>query len=126
MFNQQVELIGLGDSAKNGLRGIARGFQPSNGRRAVYLYDEKRQISVKPENIKLVDTSIEVNEGNLCDLQCRLGTVSLLETIPTNRADVAKFLVQLGASIDVEDLDGVSARSMALAALRRWCHPLPR
>jgi hypothetical protein len=118
MFNQEVELTGLKDSAKNGLRGIARGFNCSNGRRVVHLCDEGTELAIKPENIKLVTGDPTNNNGSerkLCDLQCRLGTVSLLETTPANRGDVAEFLINtLGASIDIEDLDGVSGRSMAM------------
>jgi hypothetical protein len=125
LFNQEVELAGLtGNTSMNGLRGIARGYHYSTGRRAVYLHDQGKQVSVKPENVKLVDPSTESNERKLCDLQCRLGTVSLLETIPSNRADVAEFLVnQLGASIDIQDLDDVSARSMAMMGIAELVSP---
>jgi len=125
LFNQEVELAGLtGNTSMNGLRGIARGYHYSTGRRAVYLHGQGKQVSVKPENVKLVDPSTDSNERKLCDLQCRLGTVSLLETIPSNRADVAEFLVnQLGASIDIQDLDDVSARSMAMMGIAELVSP---
>jgi len=127
LFGRQVELTGLrGNPAMNGKRGIARGYHSTSKRRAVYLFADTKQIAVKPENLKLVvegdgageedaDAAIRNGKRNLCNLQCRLGTVSLHETIPCDRKDVAEFLIyKLGADIDIADCDGTTARSMAM------------
>jgi hypothetical protein len=120
LFGKEVELCGLKTQAMNGKRGIARGYQCKIGRRAVFVYDENRLIAFKPENIKLVngqgeDDEIIRSKRILCNLQCRLGAVSLQETVMGNRKDVAQFLIhELGADIDIADRDGCSPKSMAM------------
>jgi hypothetical protein len=117
LFDQEVELTGLTDESKNGLRGFARGFKSSSGRRAVFLCDQGKQVAVKPENIKLVgsSTSTKLDERNLCDVQCRLGMTSIMETAMSDRGDVAEFLgKQMGASLDIKDCDGMDARTMSM------------
>lgn len=117
LFNKEVELFGLKNAAKNGARGVARGYICESGRRSVFLIDDKSCIAVKPGNLRLHTRPITDIQPvpRLCDIPCRLGATSLLETIQSNREDVAKFLTSdLGASIDIKDNDEVSARSMAV------------
>jgi hypothetical protein len=117
-FGKDVELYGLSNESMNGTRGIARGYIAGTGRRAVYVLDQKKEMAIKPGNIRLVGA--QQNESseprpNLCDIQDRLGGVSLLEVFMTNRADVAEFLLDKhNARIDVADWDGFSPKSMAL------------
>ena len=59
LFGQQVQLFGLKNVTMNGKRGVARGFQWDTKRRAVYLFDDNKEMAVKPENIKLVVDDIE-------------------------------------------------------------------
>jgi hypothetical protein len=118
LFDQEVELTDLTDESKNGSRGFARGFQSACGRRAVFLCDEGKQVAIKPKNIKLIggSTSTTFAKRNLCDVQCRLGVTSIMETAMSNRVDVAEFLGnKMGASLDIKDCDGMDARTMAMS-----------
>jgi hypothetical protein len=54
LFGKEVEMFGLSSGAMNGMRGIGRGFVEENNRRAVFLLDSKKEVAVKPENIRLV------------------------------------------------------------------------
>lgn len=116
-FGKEVELFGLKNESMNGKRGIGRGFHTDTGRRSVYIFDEKNQVAVKPENIRLCR-----KEGNsqtpipLYDVQDRLGSVCLQEVLMANRLDVAKFLLEKHtASIDIEDYDGFSPKKMVFS-----------
>jgi hypothetical protein len=117
LFGKEVELHGLSNESMNGKRGIARGYIADRGRRAVYVLDERKEMAIKPDNIRLVGAQNEVEpRPKLCDVQDRLGSVSLLEVFMTGREDVAKFLLdQHDARIDVADFDGCSPKSMALS-----------
>lgn len=110
LFNNEVELVGLKNETMNGKLGVARGIDTATGRRAVYVCDEKKQIAVKPENIRLHNAQQSVSERpKLCDVQDRLGAVSLIELMMTNRGDVVKFLLnEHNARIDIADSDGCS------------------
>eukprot|EP00978_Attheya_sp_CCMP212_P003707 scaffold7843_cov47-Attheya_sp.AAC.2 len=120
LFGKQVQLYGLRNESMNGKIGTAKGYIAGTpGRRAVYLLEEKKEMAIKPGNICLIGGSRPQNEAeprpNLCDIQDRLGSVSLLEVFMTNRPDVAKFLLDKhNASIDVADWDGFSPKSMAV------------
>ena len=110
LYDQEVELHSLSSESMNGMRGIGRGFVEETNRRAVYLFDRKKEVAVKPENIRLVDThstSQPPKKTPLVDIQDRLGSVALHEVVMSNRVDVAKFLLtEHGASYDVIELDG--------------------
>jgi hypothetical protein len=116
LFGKDVELYGLSNETMNGKRGIARGYIAGTGRRAVYLLDQKKEMAIKPGNIRLIEAQNRVEpRPNLCDIQDRLGSVSLLEVFMTSRSDVAEFLLDKhNARIDVADWDGFSPKSMAL------------
>jgi hypothetical protein len=116
LFGKNVELYGLSNESMNGSPGIARGYIAGTGRRAVYLLDQNKEMAIKPGNIRLIDAPNEAEpRPNLCDIQDRLGCVSLLEVLMTNRADVAEFLLDKhDARIDIADWDGYSPKSMAL------------
>ena len=126
-FGKKVILKGLDDETMNGKEGIARGYEWSSKCRLVYLLDDDKQISVKPENIELVDQNDGTNkmdQRNLCNIQCRLGVVSLQETIIGDREDVAKFLIhKLDAAIDIADWDGFSPKSLCMTSLTEIYSP---
>ena len=135
LFGKLVELTGLKNEAMNGKRGIAGGYVWETKRRTVYVFDDDKQISVKPENIKTVPEGVEEQDYNdeaafrkkriLCNIQCRLGTVSLQETVMGNRLDVAKFLLdKLGADIDIADWDGFSPKSMSMNTFTELVTPV--
>jgi hypothetical protein len=77
-LNQEVELHSLKNTAMNGKIGIARGFNVDNGRRVVYLTGEDTPVGIKPEHLKLANNKSSKIFPNLCDVQDRLGGVSLL------------------------------------------------
>ena len=114
LFGKEVELFGLKNKTMIGKRGIALGFDAETGRRAVYLFDDKKQIALKPEHTRLSNKEEAPSLPRLCDVQDRLGGVSLIEVVMGNRDDVATFLLDKhNARIDVADSDGVSPQSMA-------------
>jgi len=114
-FGKEVELHSLKNQDMNGKRGIAKGFV--DGRRAVYIYDHQKIVAVKPENLKLIDSNdIEAERPKLCDIQDRLGQVSMLELIISyKRVDVAKHLLKKhDARVDIADWDGYSPKSLTM------------
>lgn len=125
-FGREVVLRDMDDSAYNGMRGLAAGYQAETGRRIVYLFGRKSEIAVMNRNIRLVlDPSKRrkvimmnppKNTFNLCDAQNRLGRVCLAELFDSNRVDVAKFLMHKHeASIDIPDWNGETLRFLSLA-----------
>jgi len=115
LFGKEVVLQGLNKASLNGKRGIAHGFVTESGRRVIYLIDQEKELSIKPENITLGDGSAVESPTKLCDIQDRLGGTALLEVFLSDRVDVGKFLIEeLGASVDIRDSDGCSAKSLAL------------
>ena len=119
MFGKHVELHKLNTKKMNGLIGVAGGFDPDSDRRAVYLIEKKKEVWVKPDNIRLVNSSISEDiEGckpgkMLLDVQDRMLSVSLHEVLINDREDVAQFLIKKhGTSIHTEDMDGLSPMSM--------------
>ena len=118
LFGKEVELHSLQKEDMNGLRGICRGYSVATGRRSVYVFDEKKAVAIKPENLRLVgadDADVDSTRPKLCDVPDRLGGVALLEVYMQGRVDVAKILLdEHHASIDVADVDNCSPRSMAL------------
>jgi hypothetical protein len=75
-YSKDVELHGLKTVEMNGKKGVGGGFDVKQGRRSVYLLDERREIWVKPENIRLLPPEVAPEETpNLGDLKDRLGTV---------------------------------------------------
>lgn len=117
-YGKDVELHGLKKVEMNGCLGVVGGYDPDTQRRAVYLTDAEREVWVKPVNIRLVQSREDTDQRNekpiLCDVQDRLGSISLLEVIMFDRVDVAKFLLEKHqTSIYIKDLDGVSASKMS-------------
>lgn len=120
----------------NGKRGIAGGYQCAANRRVVHLLDEDSQIAVKPKNIRLMAEERTQKEDHvdnesalqkqraLCNIQCRIGAVSLHEAILSSRLDVAQFLIKLGADIDIADCDGNSPRYMAMDCIAEMASPV--
>jgi hypothetical protein len=49
LFIKEVELTGLTDTTKNGLRGLVRGYVANSGIGVMYLLDTKRKVSIKSE-----------------------------------------------------------------------------
>lgn len=81
----------------------------------MYLIDDERELSVKPENVALADGTIVDPPRSLCDLQDRLGGTALLEVFMSNRVHIGKFLLdELHADPSVADWDGYSPESMSM------------
>jgi len=115
LFGKEVILQGLNSAELNGKRGIARGFVVQSGRRVVYLIDDERELSVKPENIALADGTTVDPPRKLCDVQDRLGGTALLEVFMSNRVHIGKFLLEeLQADPSVADWDGYSPEVMCM------------
>lgn len=127
LHGQDVELFGLKSADMNGTKGVAGGFDPDSGRRAVYVPELKKEVWAKPINIRLVvvnetatstttpdDKKEEEEKPMLANVQDRLGSISLHEVVMTDRMDVAELLLKKhNTSIHINDLDGVSALTMA-------------
>lgn len=103
MFGKEVELRGLQKASMNGRRGIARGYIVTTGRRTVYLLDDRRDIAVKPENMRLVGGSKPPRRmRELYNAHDRLGQVPLHWLIGFDQLDVAKHLVlKHNAALDI-------------------------
>jgi hypothetical protein len=113
LFGKECVLHGLKKEDMNGKKCIARGYHVDDGRRVVYLMNEEKEISVKPDNILLANEATPTRKPKLCDVQDRLGGTCLLEVFMSQKTDIAKFLLtECGASIDVADWDGFSPKSM--------------
>ena len=123
MFGKNVELHKLNTKKMNGLVGVAGGYDPHSDRRAVYLIEEKKEVWVKPDNIRLVNSSSSSSSEDiedyckpgkmLLDVQDRMLSVSLHEVLINDREDVVEFLIKKhGTSIHTEDMDGLSPMSM--------------
>lgn len=119
LFGKPVTLAGLTNQSMNGQVGIVLGFDVDTGRRSVSLPNGdgsgRRKVAIKPENLRLVDDS-QSNQPlvRLCDMQDRLGSVSFIEVIMQERVDVARFLIERRARIDIADCDGCSPLSLAM------------
>ncbi len=107
LFGKEVELHSLKAMHMNGLRGIVGGFDPDAGRRVVFLLEEKKEVLIRPVNLRRVDGENEPYQM-LLDVQDRMGSVSLLEVVMQDRTDVAKLLLRHNTSIHTKDMDGMS------------------
>ncbi len=95
----------------NGLKGVVGGYNADTERRGVYLHETKKEVWVKPENIKVKESNKA--EKMLADVQDRMGSVSLHEVVIANRADVAKFLIQKHkTSIHTAEMENVTPATM--------------
>ena len=114
MYGKKVELYGLSKAAMNGKRGICDGYirKDDENRRLVNL--GRRQVVIKVENLKLVNESDEGCKPKLlADVQDRMGCVALHEVMMSDRKDVAEFLLQKGASLDIKELEeSITPREM--------------
>jgi hypothetical protein len=54
LFGNEVELHGLKNESMNGLKGVARGYFSTTGRRAAFLHEKQDRAAVKPAKIRLV------------------------------------------------------------------------
>jgi len=116
-FNQEVELHGLETATMNGKRGIARGYM--DGRRAVYVLADQREVWIKPENLRLVVGDATDTPTNLVDVPDRLGSVVLHELMagkvdPVTKDAVMKLIFVYNARTDIEDNRGVTPKSIIL------------
>eukprot|EP00980_Cylindrotheca_fusiformis_P018393 scaffold6052_cov118-Cylindrotheca_fusiformis.AAC.6 len=118
LCGQDVELFGLNKEEMNGKRGVAGGFNPDAGRRAVYIPSLDKELWAKPSNIRCVDEELERQNKDkpmLADVQDRLGSVSLHEVVMSDRADVAELLLHKHkTSIHTKDLDDISPLKMTM------------
>ena len=123
LYSRDVELHGLNKAEMNGLMGVVGGYDVDTGRRSVYLSEQKREVLIKLENLKLVDenTSSVDTYPPLVNIKDKMGTVALQELVmpesftgvtrPPGISDpavTAAFLLKQGADIYQEDVDGVS------------------
>jgi len=118
LSGREVELFGLKDEAMNGCRGVVGGYLTHNDRRAVYLFTKGNEVAINPINLRPVATIHSTHQElpMLADIPDRMGAVSLAEVIMADRTDVAEFLLMKHhASIDVEDMDGVTPRKMSMS-----------
>jgi hypothetical protein len=105
---------------RNGMRGLAGGYQIATGRRIVFLFGRQSEMAISLRNIRLVNNSDNVNKTmfNLCNVQDRLGQVCLTELCGSKRKDVIKFLLDNHhASIDIEDWTGKTIRQQSFATV---------
>ena len=113
-FGKEVVLRNLAKEEYNGLTATVGGYLVKTKRREVILSNDRGRFSLDP--VKL----FSVNEGgekcivdssrNLINDLDRLSTISLHEVFMSQRVDVAQFLVDRKASIDVGE---VTVRSMS-------------
>eukprot|EP00804_Cyclotella_cryptica_P013918 CCRYP_002436-RA/>CCRYP_002436-RA protein AED:0.29 eAED:0.29 QI:0/-1/0/1/-1/1/1/0/523 len=115
LHGRDIELHGLKTAEMNGKVGVAGGFDCDSGRRSIFLEEEKREVWIKPENVRLIDASeTHPSPVSLQDIQDRFGSVSLHEVVMQDRSDVASFLLQKHhTSIHTTDADGMSPLAMA-------------
>jgi len=116
LFGKEVELHSLKNKDMNGKQGIAKGFMVDTGRRAVYLYDTKAIVGIKPKNLKLLEEDDEDKDRpNLCDVQDRLGAVCLHDLLMGHRIDVTKHLLSKHhPRADIVDCEDFSLKTMSL------------
>jgi hypothetical protein len=99
---------------RNGMCGLAGGYQVDTGRRIVFLFGHKTEVAVYNRNICLSnksDNTCSHKTFNLCDVQDRLGHMCLTELFGSKRKDVIEFLLKKHyASIDVPDWKGQTLR----------------
>lgn len=122
LFGKKVQLCGLKDQEMNGKMGVAKGYVVDTGRREVHLFHERKNVGIKPENLKLIN---EVGSNGargsrdfreLYDIQDRLGYVVLHEITMSKRVDVAKHLLEKHRpNVDIADWEGFSPKIMCLS-----------
>jgi hypothetical protein len=103
---------------RNGMRGLAGGYQADTGRRIVFLFGQKTSVAVLNGNISLATTCgnddlcpPDQAMFNLCNVQDRLGHVCLTEVCGSKRKDVLSYLLDRhDASIDLPDWSGQTIR----------------
>ena len=123
-FGQEVELFGLKNEAMNGKCGIGRGFYHDTRCQSVYLFDDKKQVAVLPENVWFFgEKHTPQKSPNLVDVQDQLGLVCLHGIAMANCLDVGKFLLEKHkAKINIEDCTGFSPERMALSVGKHMSH----
>lgn len=131
VIHQKVRLEGLSKAELNGAKGYCGGFDAREGRFVIYLLREdgtmqKRPIAVKVKNVIITSAGNDECSPNrpLVDCQKRGGATALFKVaLEGTRRDLATFLIQNGASIDIDVRDGVntrmSPRSMATGSMQQ-------
>jgi len=127
LVEKQVEIINAENAKWNGIRGIAGGFLAENNKRIVRIANNKgdgfKEIAVAPSKLRLStdgDGRIIKPFPPLIDVQDRMGSVCMHEIIMSEREDVAQVLfTKFNASIDIEDADGLSPRSMFMGPFKQ-------
>jgi hypothetical protein len=112
----------LKDQEMNGKIGVAKGYVVDSGRREVYLYHTKKNVGIKPENLKLINETDRngpagsMNRPELYDIQDRLGYVVLHEITMSKRVDVANHLLQNHRpNVEIADWEGFTPKIMCLS-----------
>lgn len=86
LFAKRVELFGLNNYDMNGKIGIARGFHVKSGRRAVYLLQDRKEVAVKPQNLRVLGDLQEAPPATkLCDIIDRISCVCLYGVVLHDR-----------------------------------------
>jgi hypothetical protein len=122
---KKVLLDGLSKEEYNGLEGTLGGYVAETERRVFHPDDaDKKQLSVKPENVFLLSrdgkvktciTNRLLRSTNLAEIRDRVGSISFHEVVMSDRNDVAKFLLDRSPNcLDVEDYMGTTSRKTAL------------
>ncbi len=122
MVGKQVDIINAENSEWNGTRGIVGGFLADNNKRILRIANTEgdgcKYIAVATSKLRLiVDAAGHAAKPlpPLIDVQDRMGSVCMHEIIMSQRDDVARLLfTKFNASIDVQDADGISPRSMVM------------
>ena len=115
LHGKQVELYGLKTQEMNGRMGIAGGFDFDLKRRCVFMPEEKKEIWIKVENMKLALAADLPKCLQLTDVLDRLGTISLHEVVIKDKVDVAKFLLERHqTSIHTKEMGGISPFEMVV------------
>jgi ankyrin repeat protein len=121
LYGKEVELNGMNDSndaiQQNGLKGIVGGYRCDSGERSVYLIKQEKQVWIKPQYLRLLETNGSNQKGiTLVNVQDRQGLISLHEVVMYDRVDVATFLLKKHkTSIHIKEMDGISPLRMSLS-----------
>mmetsp|Transcript_6693 Transcript_6693/g.9713 ORF Transcript_6693/g.9713 Transcript_6693/m.9713 type:complete len:543 (+) Transcript_6693:55-1683(+) len=125
LFGKEVEIINAENASWNGKRGIAGGYLVDSKKRIVQIQNADgeghAELAVSTTKLQLANEADQLSVRPLpplVDVQDRMGSVCMHEVLMSQREDVAKLLLtKYDASIDIEDADGSSPRSMALNSM---------
>ena len=121
-FGCKVVLRGLNKAEYNGRTGVLGGFLADAGRRQVVLDGDGRELSLLPKNIFAVadgegggEVCIYDETRNLANEHDRVGMTSFHEVFMSTRTDVAQWLIDRNASVDVSGSDGMTVRKLVMS-----------